>query len=98
MPPLCRETQSLGQQMLDATVGINGLMNCLCLAAVFLSLEPEEVLQRIRERGRAEEQNIPLEYLEKVNTCAFFFTFQEDEKFFIFITFEKVKTFIIIFC
>ena len=26
MPPLCRETQSLGQQMLNATVGINGLM------------------------------------------------------------------------
>ena len=26
VPPLCRETQSLGQQMLDATVGINGLM------------------------------------------------------------------------
>ena len=25
-PPLCRETQSLGQQMLNATVGINGLM------------------------------------------------------------------------
>ena len=25
VPPLCRETQSLGQQMLDATVGINGL-------------------------------------------------------------------------
>ena len=24
-PPLCRETQSLGQQMLNATVGINGL-------------------------------------------------------------------------
>ena len=27
-PPLCRETQSLGQQMLNATVGINGLMLC----------------------------------------------------------------------
>ena len=27
-PPLCRETQSLGQQMLNATVGINGLMGC----------------------------------------------------------------------
>ena len=25
VPPLCRETQSLGQQMLNATVGINGL-------------------------------------------------------------------------
>ena len=25
MPPLCRETQSLGQQMLNAPVGINGL-------------------------------------------------------------------------
>ena len=24
-PPLCRETQSLGQQMLNAPVGINGL-------------------------------------------------------------------------
>jgi len=24
VPPLCRETQSLGQQMLNATVGING--------------------------------------------------------------------------
>ena len=27
VPPLCRETQSLGQQMLNATVGINGLMH-----------------------------------------------------------------------
>ena len=26
VPPLCRETQSLGQQMLNATVGINGLI------------------------------------------------------------------------
>ena len=26
VPPLCRETQSLGQQMLNAPVGINGLM------------------------------------------------------------------------
>ena len=26
VPPLCRETQSLGQQMLNATVGINRLM------------------------------------------------------------------------
>ena len=25
MPPLCRETQSLGQQMLNATLGVNGL-------------------------------------------------------------------------
>ena len=25
VPPLCRETQSLGQQMLNATVGKNGL-------------------------------------------------------------------------
>ena len=25
VPPLCRETQSLGQQMLNATVGMNGL-------------------------------------------------------------------------
>ena len=25
VPPLCRETQSLGKQMLNATVGINGL-------------------------------------------------------------------------
>ena len=25
VPPLCRETQSLGQQMLNATVGISGL-------------------------------------------------------------------------
>ena len=27
VPPLCRETQSLGQQMLNATVGTNGLRN-----------------------------------------------------------------------
>ena len=27
VPPLCRETQSLGQQMLNASVGINGLRN-----------------------------------------------------------------------
>ena len=26
VPPLCRKTQSLGQQMLNASVGINGLM------------------------------------------------------------------------
>ena len=26
LPPLCRETQSLGQQMLNAPVGINGLI------------------------------------------------------------------------
>ena len=26
MPPLCRETQSLGQQMLNARLGINGLI------------------------------------------------------------------------
>ena len=26
MPPLCRETQSLGQQMLNAPLGINGLI------------------------------------------------------------------------
>ena len=25
VPPLCRETQSLGQQMLDAPFGINGI-------------------------------------------------------------------------
>ena len=28
VPPLCRETKSLGQQMLNATVGINGLIPC----------------------------------------------------------------------
>ena len=27
VPPLCRETQSLGQQMLNAPLGINGLKN-----------------------------------------------------------------------
>ena len=27
IPPLCRETQSLGQQMLNATVDTNGLIN-----------------------------------------------------------------------
>ena len=35
MPPLCRETQSLGQQMLNAPVGINGLMDA-AVAAVFI--------------------------------------------------------------
>ena len=29
VPPLCRETQSLGQQMLNAPFGINGLINKL---------------------------------------------------------------------
>ena len=29
VPPLCRETQSLGQQMLTAPLGINGLINPL---------------------------------------------------------------------
>ena len=40
VPPLCRETQSLGQQMLNAPVGINGLkrimgesFNCRAAAA-----------------------------------------------------------------
>ena len=32
VPPLCRETQSLGQQMLNAPVGINGLTSkCMAL-------------------------------------------------------------------
>ena len=31
VPPLCRETQSLGQQMLNATVGINGLSVQRCV-------------------------------------------------------------------
>ena len=31
VPPLCRETQSLGQQMLNAPLGINGLRNDLCI-------------------------------------------------------------------
>ena len=37
MPPLCRETQSLGQQMLNAPVGINGLMHAIIgmLDAIF---------------------------------------------------------------
>ena len=35
MPPLCRETQSLGQQMLNAPVGINGLI-LICPVGVFL--------------------------------------------------------------
>ena len=30
VPPLCRETQSLGQQMLNAPVGINGLTDLIC--------------------------------------------------------------------
>ena len=29
VPPLCRETQSLGQQMLNAPVGINGLISVI---------------------------------------------------------------------
>ena len=34
--PLCRETQSLGQQMLNAPVGINGLTSIsLCVQQVF---------------------------------------------------------------
>ena len=32
MLPLCRETQSLGQQILNATVGINGLIKTLARA------------------------------------------------------------------
>ena len=28
VPPLCRETQSLGQQMLKEPLGINGLLGC----------------------------------------------------------------------
>ena len=29
VPPLCRETQSLGQQMLNATLGVNGIYTTL---------------------------------------------------------------------
>ena len=40
VPPLCRETQSLGQQMLNATVGINGsIMQRLCTLVVYLLIE-----------------------------------------------------------
>ena len=34
--PLCRETQSLGQQMLNAPVGINGLRGFLKLVLIML--------------------------------------------------------------
>ena len=30
VPPLCRETQFLGQQMLSAQFGINGIIGCVC--------------------------------------------------------------------
>ena len=33
VPPLCRETQSLGQQMLNAPFGINGL-NLVCFTVI----------------------------------------------------------------
>ena len=39
-PPLCRETQSLGQQMLNATVGINGLIRVKNVAPPTLSNSP----------------------------------------------------------
>ena len=42
VPPLCQETQSLGQQMLNATVGINGLTKktrCLLACGNVLSNE-----------------------------------------------------------
>ena len=32
VPPLCQEMQSLGQQMLNATVGINGLSRGMMVA------------------------------------------------------------------
>ena len=37
VPPLCRETQSLGQQMLNAPVGINGLSKEGIVGRVFWS-------------------------------------------------------------
>ena len=35
MPPLCRETQSLGQQMLKEPLGINGLRLCCVSKGLF---------------------------------------------------------------
>ena len=35
VPPLCRETQSLGQQMLNAPFGINGLMMSTLMKKMF---------------------------------------------------------------
>ena len=45
VPPLCRETQSLGQQMLNAPVGINGLSN-----AIFFQLFSSTNLPEIEEK------------------------------------------------
>ena len=42
--PLCRETQSLGQQMLNAPLGINGLKNTNHTAPIF---EGEKQLNQI---------------------------------------------------
>ena len=45
MPPLCRETQSLGQQMLNTPLGINGLiqllvwMNCIVHSFTYLNIQ-----------------------------------------------------------
>ena len=45
VPPLCRKTQSLGQHMLNATVGINGLQHTLCTQGNFseVLLNPPEI-------------------------------------------------------
>ena len=50
VPPLCRETQSLGQQMLNATVGIIGLTICFefCNLGTVLS---RRNAQRIHQAG-----------------------------------------------
>ena len=37
--PLCRETQSLGQQMLNAPVGINGLISIMQLKTDMILLQ-----------------------------------------------------------
>ena len=49
VPPLCLETQSLGQQMLKAPLGINGLM---LLAAGFLPPNPSYVRARYSCHGK----------------------------------------------
>ena len=65
VPPLCRETQSLGQQMLNAPLGINGLINWnhiissksqenipnSCMHELIIRLSTQLILSSVLKRG-----------------------------------------------
>ena len=50
VPPLCRETQSLGQQLLNATVGINGFcVNIFCHTPARLGNNRDQTYSCLRD-------------------------------------------------